>query len=947
MKKLFFLLGLMIIALVASSQDFEYDPSAAISLDPKTTYGKLDNGLTYYIRENSYPENRAEFYLVVNAGAILEDDDQDGLAHFTEHMAFNGTENFKKKEIINYLQSIGMKFGPEINAFTSHDVTTYMLQKVPVDVPENIDTSLMVLYDWAYNLAFEDEEIDAERGVIHEEWRTRRGAEFRMMTKANEVLYQGSKYAERDVIGDIDIIDNFEYETIKRFYRDWYRPDLQAIVAVGDFDGEIIEAKIKEIFGQEPARENPREREYFNVPDHEETLVTIQTDKEARYAVVQLFYKHDTDKKKDASYYRQGMLESLYSSMLNARFQELLQSENPPFIFGTSVYTNIVRTKDAYLAYAVANEKQLEDALRTLLIENERVKKFGFTETELERARKDYMVKTEKQFKERDKKESQAYVWEYYDHFLRDEPAPGIEFDYAFVKSLLPGITLEEINNLAKEWIIDENRVVVMMGPEKEDFEMPTKEEVLRILDEVEDEEIAAYDDKVSDEPLIPVELEAVPVASVTEMEKFEATEWTFPNDVTVVIKPTDFKEDEILMTAFSMGGTSLYDIDELISADFSATIALQSGLGTFDQVSLQKKLAGKIVQLYPSVNSVFEGFNGSVTPTDLETMLKMINLYFTDPRIDETAFNALMKRYKDLLENKELNPASTLQDTVLVTNASYHPRVRPMSVDLLEEASLDDIEWIFEERFGDPSGFTFYFVGNIDPEEVKPMFEKYIGSLPKITRDESLIDRGIRPPEGTVKKTVYRTMEVPKSTVSITFHGEYDFDNFQDRMNLSALCDILDVRYVETVREEQGGTYGVGVRPGQNKYPYEHYSVRIYFDCDPSNVDNLKAIIYDEIEKLKTDGPKLKDLKGVKENKIKNYQENLERNQYWLNAMKNKDFLGTSDEVIFEYEKYIDNLTVENLREAANRFFTDQVVEVVLLPENMEENMVNPMSGE
>jgi len=947
MKKLFFLLGLMIIALVAYSQDYEYDPSAEISLDPKTTYGELDNGLTYYIRENSYPENRAEFYLVVNAGAILEDNDQDGLAHFTEHMAFNGTENFEKKEIINYLQSIGMKFGPEINAFTSHDVTTYMLQKVPVDVPENIDTSLMVLYDWAYNLAFEDEEIDAERGVIHEEWRTRRGAEFRMMTKANEVLYQGSKYAERDVIGDIDIIDNFEYETIKRFYRDWYRPDLQAIVAVGDFDGDVIEAKIKEIFGQEPARENPKEREYFNVPDHEETLVTIQTDKEARYAIVQLFYKHDIDKMKDASYYRHGMLESLYSSMLNARFQELLQSENPPFIFGTSVYTNIVRTKDAYLAYAVANEKQLEDALRTLLLENERVKKFGFTETELERARKDYMVKTEKQFKERDKKESQAYVWEYYDHFLRDEPAPGIEFDYAFVKSLLPGVTLEEINNLAKEWITDENRVVVMMGPEKEDFEMPTKEEVLRIMDEVEDREIAAYEDKVSDEPLIPVEPEAVPVASVTEMEKFEATEWTFPNNVKVVIKPTDFKEDEILMTAFSMGGTSLYDVDELISADFSATIALQSGLGTFDQVSLQKKLAGKIVQLYPTVSGVFEGFNGSVTPTDLETMLKMINLYFTDPRIDETAFNALMKRYKDLLENKELNPASTLQDTVLVTNASYHPRVRPMSVELLDEAKLNDIEWIFDERFGDPSGFTFYFVGNIDPEEVKPMFEKYIGSLPKITRDESFIDRGIRPPEGTVKKTVYRRMEVPKSTVSITFHGEYDFDNFQDRMNLSALSDILDVRYVETVREEQGGTYGVGVRPGQDKYPYEHYSVRIYFDCDPSNVDNLKAIIYDEIEKLKAEGPKLKDLNGVKENKIKNYQENLERNQYWLTAVKNKDFLGTSDEVIFEYEKYIDNLTVENLREAANRFFTDQVVEVVLLPENMEENVVNPMSGE
>lgn len=944
MKKLFFLLGLMLAALMAFSQEYEYNPAAELSIDPKVTSGQLENGLTYYIRENGYPENRAEFYLVVNAGAILEDDDQDGLAHFVEHMAFNGTENFEKKEIINYLQSIGMKFGPEINAFTSQDVTTYMLQKVPTDVPENIDTSLMILYEWANNIAFEDEEIDAERGVIHEEWRTRRGAEFRMMIEANKTIYKDSKYAERDVIGDIDIIDNFEYETIRRFYRDWYRPDLQAIIAVGDFDSEVIEQKIKDMFSQVPARENPKYREYYPVPDHRETRVAIETDEEARFAIIQLLYKHEIEIDKDAEYYRQGILEELYSIMLNARFQELLQKENPPFIFGTAMYANIVRTKDAYMGYAVAGEKQIEEALRTLLVENERVRKHGFTGSELERAKKDYLTGLEKEYKEREKKESETYVWLYFDNFLTGEPVPGIEFDYAFVQALLPGITLEEINALPKEWITDDNRVVVVLAPEKEGTELPDETRIREILDEVEGLEIAAYEDKVSDEPLIPGEPEAEPVAMAGRLEKYDAVEWTFPNGVKVVIKPTEFKDDEILMDAFSMGGSSLYDIDEVVSADFAATIAVQSGIGSFDQVALQKKMAGKMVQVYPMITNEFEGFRGNTTPDDLESMLQLVYLYFTDPRIDQTAFNALMKRYKDLLENRSLNPSSTLQDTVTVVNANYHPRVRPMTVEVLEEASLADIDWIFEERFGDPSGFTFYFVGNIDPEMARPLMEKYLGGLPSVTRNETFVDRGIRPPEDKVAKTVYRNMKVPKSTVSITYHGEYDFDNFQDRMNLSALCDILDVRYVETVREEQGGTYGVGVSPGQSKYPYEHYYVRIGFDCDPGNVDNLKGIIYQEIEKLKVEGPQPKDLKGVKENKIKKYQENLEQNQYWLNALKNRDFLGTPDETIFNYEDYVNNLTIESLRDAANKFFGDQVVEVVLLPENMEDNISNPV---
>jgi zinc protease len=946
MRKVLFIIG-FIAGLIAAafSQDYQYTPEAELQLDPDVTFGKLDNGLSYYIRENSYPEDRAEFYLVVNAGAILENDDQDGLAHFCEHMAFNGTKNFEKKEIINYLQSIGMKFGPEINAFTSHDVTTYMLQKVPTDVPENIDTSLMILYDWANNIAFEDEEIDYERGVIHEEWRTRRSAEFRMMTKADKILYAGSKYAERDVIGDIDIIDNFEYEILKDFYRDWYRPDLQAIIAVGDFDSKVIEEKIQEMFGQAKMPENPREREYFEVPDHDDTRVTIQTDKEARFAMIQVVYKHDTEENKDSElYFRKGLKKRLYGNMLNARFQELLQKENPPFIYGTSFYSNLVRTKDAYIGYAMANDRQIEDALKALLVENERVRKYGFTETELERAKKEVMVSTEKQYKEREKQESDSYVWQYYSHFLMDDPVPGIEFNHAFTKSVLPGIKLEEVNALAKEWIRDENKVVVVMAPEKEGAELPDEGRIKEILGSVESMEIAAYDDKVSDEPLIPEEPLAEPVAKEMTDDELGATTWTFPNDVTVVIKPTDFKEDEIRMTAFSMGGLSLYDVDELMSANFAATIAGQSGAGNYDQVALEKKLAGKIVSVSPLISGTYEGFNGTTTPQDLESMLQLLYLYFEFPRYDKNTFGSYMNRYRGFLENKSLNPSSALWDTVMVTNANYHPRVRPMTAELLEETDFDDIKFIFNERFGDPSGFTFYFVGNIDPESARPLMEKYLGGLPKVIREESYVDNGIRPPEGKIEKVVTRRMEVPKSTVSITYHGEYDFDNFQERMELSALCDILDVRYVETVREEQGGTYGVGVNPSQQKYPYGHYSVSINFDCDPKNADKLKQIIYDEIELLKAEGPKAKDLNGVKENKIKQYKENLKKNQYWLNALKNMDYLGTDTDIVFNYEDYVNDLTAESLQAAAKKFFGNDIVEVILAPENIDDNLDNPM---
>lgn len=950
MKKLHFLALSSICFLLSfnlSSQDITYSPTAALPMDPDVIYGKLDNGMTYYIRENHEPKERAEFYLCVNAGAMTEDEDQNGLAHFTEHMAFNGTKNFSKKAILNYLQSIGMKFGPEINAFTSSDETNYMLQKVPTNDSKVVDTALLILYDWATNISFEDDEIDAERGVIHEEWRTGRSAMFRMMREANKVIYKDSKYATHDVIGDISIIDNFQHDVVKRFYSDWYRPDLQAIIAVGDFDGKAMEQHIRQLFGTIPAKENPRPREYFPVPDHDQTLVTIQTDKEAQYPIVQIYYKLPADPDRNMEYYREELKQQLFNSMLNARLQELILSENPPFVYGYSFYTSIVRTKDGFVSFAVGNNNELDKALKALLTENKRVLEFGFTTTEFERAKNEMKRNMEKQYAEKDKMENDQYVWQYYSHFLEHEPTPGIAYDFAFTNTELPGITLEEVNAQAKNWITGKNRVVVVMAPDKEDITVPTEQQVRDIISAVEQETLTAYVDKVTDKPLM--ENEPVPskVAKKGKNKTLGTTEWTFDNGVKVVLKPTDFKEDEILMSAFSYGGTSLYDVKDLISANFAADVATESGLGEFDRIALDKKLTGVIARVNPVIGGTSEGFNGSCSVKDLETMLQLINLYFTAPRTDEVAFNASVKRMKAILDNKALEPESALQDSITVLRANHNPRVRPMSSALLDEASLKKMRSIFKTRFGDPGSFTFYFVGNIDLAVAKPLMEKYLGGLPKVSREETWVDNNVRPPLGEVNREIKREMKVPKGTVFISYTGTFDYDDFQARLNLSSLCDILDVRYVETIREEQSGTYGAAVYESMDKYPYENYSVNITFDCDPQNTGKLKDIVYQEIEKLKTEGPAEKDLHGVIENKLKVHQENLRQNGYWLGVIKNKDFYQADLTEYLDYDVYVNKMTRESLKAAAQQFFGNNVIEAVLLPENIQDNTANPVHKE
>lgn len=940
MKRLLHLFAFLMLCPFAQAQDMK----SKLPVDPNVTIGKLENGLTYYIRHNAEPKGRAEFYLVVDAGAILENPDQNGLAHFCEHMAFNGTKHFHKKQIINYLQSIGMKFGPEINAFTSHDVTAYMLQKVPVNVPQNIDTSLLILHDWASAISFEDEEIDNERGVIHEEWRTGRNAMERMNKRAGKLLYKDSKYAIHDVIGEIDIIDHFKYETIKSFYADWYRPDLQAVIVVGDIDVKVIEQKIKELFGKIAKRENARHREIAPVPDHKETLVAVETDKESPYTVVQIYYKHPrTENKGTVEDYRQMLMRNLYNQMMNMRLQEIIQSGNPPFAYAYTAYTSLTRSKDAYQSFAVTQADGVERAFEVLLAENQRVKQHGFVASELKRASEEMLKQMENQFNERNKRRSDQYVWEYFGNFLEDEPIPGIENEFELTKNLIPTIKLSEVNALASNWITTENRVLTVMMPEKEGVTPPSKDQILSLVEKTDKAPVEAYVDKTSNKPLIAKEPKAGKVVAESKNEKLGTLEWTLSNGVKVVLKQTDFKDDEILFTAYSNGGNSLYPADKMMSASFAAQVAGMSGLGDFENIELEKALAGKMVSVNPYINELQEGLNGNCSKNDFETLLQLTYLSFTAPRVDEKAFGSFTNRMKSMLENAALDPSHALGDTVQVVMSGYSPYRKPVTIERLAEANLTDITTIIRERFANPEDFTFIFVGTIDLTSAKPLIEKYLGGLPTSGKVENWRDLGIRPPKGLVKKAVIRPMQDPKATVYVMMPGYYTYET-TDRLALEAVNDILSTRLVETIREEEGGTYGAGVWTNQRKSPEPMYQLNVRFDCDPDNAEKLTGIVLREIEKMRTDGPDEKQVSNVRENKLKTFGEKQRENRFWLSNL-NTIYSGNATVSDFiDYETNVKNLTPEMVKKVAAKYYDgNQLVDIKLLPESTENSVKNP----
>ncbi len=906
-----------------------------VPVDAQVRVGKLDNGLTYYIRKNTRPEERAELRLAVGVGSVLEDEDQLGLAHFTEHMAFNGTEHFEKNELINVLQQAGVKFGAHLNAYTSFDETVYMLKLPTADT--TLEKGMQILEDWAGAISFDSSEIDKERGVVVEEWRIGQGAQRRMLDKYLPVLLTDSRYADRLPIGTKEVLESFDYETVRRFYEEWYRPDLMAVVVVGDVNVDSMETEIKKRFGDLKNPDQPRKREVFPVPDHADTKVSVVTDKEASFNQIVIFYKADPKEQTTLNDYRSLVLQQLFTGMLNQRFEELTQKADPPFMNAGSYYGNIVRSKDAYQLFAIVPENGIERGVKTLLEENQRVKQYGFTQTELDRYKKQILTQYERAYNEREKTESASYANEYVRSFLEREPIPGIAFEYQFMQEYLPGISLEEVNQLAEQWIKDQNRVVVVTAPDKEGVKVPGEEEVAAMLREMDSVAVQPYEDKAVASALMENAPQAGEIVDEKKLDSIGVTELTFSNGIKVVLKPTDFKADEILMTAYSPGGYSLFSDSVYFSAANADGIVSESGVKDFSQTDLQKFLSDKNVSVSPYISNLQEGFNGNTTPKDLETLLQLTYLYFTDPRQDTSAFQSYISKNKAVFQNLLSNPQYFYYDKVARILSQNHPRGGgyPTLKDW-EGITYDEAWQSYDDRFEDASDFTFFFVGNFEVETLKPLLSTYLGSLPDIERQESWKDVGVRPPKGVVEESIKKGTD-PKSMVNLTFTGDFAYSR-EEAYKLNSLVQALNIKLIEKIREEKSGVYGISAQASAEKYPYEHYSITIAYPCAPENVDDLTQAVFEEIENIRKNGPTAQDLQKVKEAQRREMETNLKENGFWLSNLQRYYFMKQDPSAIMEYEEIISALTTEELKETANQYFNmDRYVKVVLYPEDTE----------
>lgn len=891
-----------------------------IPVDKNVRIGKLDNGLTYYIRKNSLPANRADFYIAQKVGSIQEEENQRGLAHFLEHMCFNGTTHFPGDALKQYLQRIGVKFGENLNAYTSVDETVYNISNVPVTTPGAIDSCLLILHDWSNDLTLDPKEIDKERGVINEEWRTRMSAVQRFQEKMLPVMFEGTKYAHCFPIGTMEVVMNFKPQTLRDYYEKWYRPDLQGIVVVGDIDVDAIEAQIKKIFSDIPAQPNAAKREYYPVNDNKEPIVLVYQDKEQPNVQALIFNKHEATpdaQKTDMGYLLQDYAVTLINNMLNARLNELVQTANPPYIYAGTYDDDffVAKTKDAFTGVVVCKEDAVEDGIAALLRETERARQFGFTETEYNRARAEYLRQLESAYNERDKRKNDAYVKEYVRHFLDNEPIPGIENEYAIINQIAPAIPVAALNQMMQELVTDSNQVVAIIAPQKEGLKMPTEDAIKKILKDVKAEKLTAYVDKVSDEPLMAEVPKGGKIVSEKQDNAFGTTELTLSNGVKVIIKKTDFKADEIRMKGVSLGGSSVFPNSEMININGLDAVSM-GGLGNFSAVDLEKVLAGKKASVNYGIGDKTETVHGSCSPKDFETMMQLTYLTFTAPRRDDEAFASYKNRSKAALLNMEMNPRVTFSDSVTYALKAGHPRSMRIKADMIDQMNYDKILEMYQDRYKDASDFTFILVGNVDVEAMKPLIEAYLGSLPAINRKETFKDNKDYVRKGVYKNEFIRKQETPKASNFIAITGDCKYD-LKNTILMDMTGQILDLVYTEKVREDEGGTYGVYTGGNLSKYPKEMAGLQIIFDTAPAKREKLMKIIFSELNNLAQTGPSEEDLNKVKEFMLKKHAENLKENSYWLNSIDEQLFTGMNP--VKDYENIVKSITAKDIQKFLN----------------------------
>lgn len=907
-----------------------------IPVSPDIRKGKLANGLTYYIRKNNKPEKKVELRLVIKAGSILESDNQQGLAHFTEHMAFNGSKHFKKNELVSFLQSIGVEFGADLNASTGFDETIYILP-IPVDKPENLEKGFLTLEDWASTVTFDTKEIDKERGVVLEESRMGKGAGDRMNKVILPKLFEGSLYADRLPIGKESILKTFKPEVIKKFYADWYRPDLMAVIVVGDLDPAKAEALIKKHFDHLKNPKNERTREYARVPARQKSEALVVTDPEATNHILQIYYSYKPQQPEvTMGDYRASIVKGLFNYMLNQRLQELTQRADPPYLYGASSLSGFVKGYEVYSSFAVIGKAGIEPALHSVMEENERARKFGFTSSELDRVKKQFTRNLERAYNERDKTDSENYADEYIRNFTEDEPIPGIENEFNYFKQFAESITLEEVNTYAANTIpgSTDTKLVILAGPDKAEFKLPTSEELLAMSAKTSSQELKAYEEKKLATSLMSEIPAGGKIVSEKKNEKIGVTELKLSNGIKVILKPTDFKNDQVLLSANRPGGQSVFESKDQYNAAYASTIVTQMGIKDFSPLDLRKIVAGKTVSASPRISLYSEGISGQSGSADIETMMQLVYLYFTSPRKDPDLFASFVSKQQAALLNAMSNPQAVYQDSLQKILYNAHPRApRIPKVEDFNSVSLDGALNVYRDRFSNVNGFVFCIVGSFDLEKMKSLVTSYLGSLPSQGEVAGVKDLGIRPVHGVVKKEVKKGAE-QKSYVTMVFSGDTQWSPTAN-MYMQALIDVLNIKLIETLREDMSGVYGAGIRGQVNKTPYGHYMITASIPCGPENVDALTKAALGEIQKIKDNGPTAADLNKVKETWTKQYREELTENGFWLSRLLLSEEAGTNPDDILDGEKKINSITEKDIKDAANKYFDmKNYLTVILNPE-------------
>jgi zinc protease len=905
-----------------------------IPLDSAVRTGTLPNGLRYYIRRNARPEKRLELRLVINAGSVLEDDDQKGLAHFTEHMLFNGTRRFAKNDIVSYLESIGVRFGADLNAYTGFDETVYILP-VPTDKPGLVERSFDVLEDWAGGALFDSTEVVKERGVVLEEWRGGLGAGARIRDKQFPVLFQGSRYANRLPIGDTTVLKGANPTPLKRYYRDWYRPNLMAVIAVGDYDPARLETLIRERFGRLTNPPTPRQRALAPVPGHDSTLVTIVTDPEEQVSSIQVIYKHPPAPLSKQSDYRMLLARRLYNQMLNSRLTEITRQPDAPFAFASSSYGGFVRASDVYFLSATVKDGGIQRGLEAILREARRVDQHGFLQAELDRAKASQLRSLESAFQEREKTESGNYAAEYINHFLTAEPTPGIAWEFETAKRVLPTVTLQDVNSLGRQWITEVNRVLAVSAPTGPNASVPTAGELLNTFRKVDGETVTAWTESVSNAPLVASAPAKGRVVNESKIAELNVTDWKLSNGVRVVVKPTDFKADEVIIQAFSPGGTSVVSDADYVDASLASLTVPRGGVATFDAIELGKKLAGKRAGVNFAIGSLNEQISAGGSPRDIELMLQLIYLKAVSPRRDTVAFNALRAQFVPFLANRANDPGQVFGDTVILTMQQNHPRAQPLTTAVLQAAKYDRQFELYRDRFSDFSDFTFVIVGSVNVDTLKPLVEQWLGALPSTGRKETWKDVGMKNPTTVIEKTVRKGVE-PKAQTLVLFTGEPAAYDPASRYAMRSLGDLLEMKLLENLREALGGTYSVQARGSLSKYPKPEYEFAIEFGSAPDKADLLWTTIQAVIDTVKRNGATAAEVQKVREQQIRAQEVSLKENGWWVGNIAARLENGEDPRGLATWtQDYVEKLTSEQIRDAARKYLDmTRYARFVLLPE-------------